>query len=276
MTREEYIAKQSALLASIRTNVQEYNSEYGALHFDKASVINATIEKDVSEYNDIAQMLCFDECAKSEDPMKAAILKLHYEVIGIKDTMVGDEVKVLKRVVVGDPDAEDPAPKYKQIDLLKLQKFIKDRDGVKIGHESNWNNQIERLNMLFALDCAVELGKGQEFINEMSSCYALKEASKGIDFGVKNPKAGTPISNTGLLKAVKAVVTAMIGPEFGEKVLTHDVRFLKKVSAKKSRKELTVQCANHRFMRGYIMEVCYRIMTDASYDVEYKRVKSKK
>ena len=276
MTREEYIARQSALLASIRSNVQEYNTEYGALHFDKASVINATIEKDVGEYNDIAQMLCFDECAKSEDPMKSAILKLHYEVIGVKDTMVGEEVKTLKRVVVGDPEAEDPTPKYKQIDLLKLQKFVKERDGIKIGHESNWNNQVERLNMLFALDCAVELGKGQEFIDEMSSCYALKEASKGIDFGVKNPKAGTPISNTGLLKAVKAVVTAMIGPEFGEKVLTHDVRYLKKVSAKKSRKELTVQCSNHRFMRGYVMEVCYRIMTDASYDVEYKRVKSKK
>lgn len=275
MTREEYIAKQGTLLASIRANVQEYNSEYGELHFDKATVINAAIEKDVNEYNDIAQMLCFDECAKSEDPMKSAILALHYQVIGVKDTMVGDEVKVLKRVVVGDPDSEDPQPKYKQIDLLKLQKYCKDHYDHKIGHETNWNNQVERLNMLFALDCAVELGKGQEFINEMSSCYALKDASRDIDFGVKNPKAGTPISNTGLLKAVKAVVTAMIGPEFGEKVLTHDVRFLKKVSAKKSRKELTVQCANHRFMRGYIMEVCYRIMTEGSYDVDYKRVKAK-
>lgn len=275
MTREDYLNRQNELLAAVRADVQEYNSAYGEKRFDDASAINANIEKKLDEYNSIAQMLCFDACAKAEDPMKAAVLTLHFPIIGIKDTMIGDEVKVLKRVIIGDPEAEDATPKYKQIDLLKLQKYVKDREGHGIGHEANWNNQAERLNLLFALDCAVEIGKGQEFINEMSECYAVKDASRDIDFGVKNPKAGTPISNTGLLKAVKAVVTAMVGPEFGDKVLTHDVRFLKIVSAKKSRKELTVQCANHRFMRAYLMEVCNRIMTDGVYDVDYKRVKGK-
>ena len=275
MTREDYLNKQATLLASIRTSVQDYNAAYGEKRFDDASTINAKIEKDVDEYNSIAQMLCFDACSKAEDPMKAAILTLHFPIIGIKDTMIGDEVKVLKRVISGDPDAEDATPKYKQIDLLKLQKYVKDREGHGIGHEANWNNQVERLNLLFGLDCAVEIGKGQEFIDEMKDCYAVKEASREIDFGVKNPKAGTPISNTGLLKAVKAVVTAMAGPEVGEKVLTHDVRFLKIVSAKKSKKELAIQCANHRYMRGYLMEVCNRIMTDGIYDVDYKRVKGK-
>ena len=275
MTREEHVNNQATLLAGIRANVQEYNSAYGEKRFDDASSINAKIEKDVDEYNSIAQMLCFDELSKAEDPMKAACLTLHFPIIGIKDTMIGDEVKILKRVVIGDPDAEDATPKYKQIDLLKLQKYVKDRGGRGIGHEANWNNQAERLNLLFALDCAVEIGKGQEFINEMSDCYAIKDASREIDFGVKNPKAGTPISNTGLLKAVKAVITAMIGEEFGGKVLTHDVRFLKICSAKKSRKELTVQCANSRYMRGYLMEICNRIMTDGVYDVDYKRVKTK-
>ena len=277
MTREELIQKQGELLTAIRADIQEYNSEYGEKHFDKAAEISAKIEKNVGEYNGIAQVLCFEELANSEDPMKSAILTLHYPVIGVKDAAVAisDEVKITKRVIVGDPDDENPELKYKQIDLLKLQKWIKDTRGHKICHEANWNNQIERLNLLFALDCAVELNKGEEFLKTMRECYALKEASKNIDFGVSNPKAGTPISNKGLLKAVTAVVTAMIGPEFGEKVLTHDVRFLKKVSAKKSRKELTVACANHRYMRGYIMEVCHRIMTEGSYDVEYKAVKSK-
>ena len=275
MTREEHVNNQATLLARIRANVQEYNSAYGEKRFDDAASINATIEKDIDEYNSISQMLCFDELSKTEDPMKAACLALHFPIIGIKDTMIGDEVKILKRVVIGDPDAEDATPKYKQIDLLKLQKYVKDREGHGIGHEANWNNQVERLNLLFALDCAVSIGKGQEFIDEMSECYAVKDASREIDFGVKNPKAGTPISNTGLLKAVKAVITAMVGEELGDKVLTHDVRFLKICSTKKSRKELTVQCANHRYMRGYLMEICYRIMTDGVYDVDYKRVKAK-
>ena len=275
MTREEYIQKQETLLAGIRTNVQDYNAAYGEKRLDDAATLNAAIEKDVDEWNGISQMLCFDACSKAEDPMKAACLTMHFPVIGIKDTLVGDEVKVAKRVIVGDPDAEDATPKYKSIDLLKLHKYVKDRDGHGIGHEKNWYNQAERLNLLFSLDCAVEIGKGQEFIKEMTECYAIKEASRTIDFGVKNPKAGTPISNTGLLKAVKAVVTAMIGPEYTDKVLTHDVRFLKIVSAKKSKKELTVQCANHRYMREYLMEVCNRIMTEGVYDVDYKKVKGK-
>jgi len=276
MTKAEYIKKQQDLLASIRKNLQEYNSEYNQNHFDKAVVISATIDKDVAEYNSIAQVLCFDECASAEDPMRAAILMLHYPVISVKDVMIGDEVKVAKRVIIGDPDDDEQKPKYKAIDLLKFQKYVKEHKGVKIGYEPDWNNKVERLNYLFALDCAVELNMGEKFIAEMSDCYAIKEASKNIDFGVKNPKAGTPISNTNLLKALKAVITAMIGPEYAAMAMTHDVRYLKKVSAKKSRKELTVACANHRFMRGYVAEVCYRIMTEGSYDVEYKKVDPKK
>ena len=177
MTREDYVSKQSTLLAGIRSKVQDFNEAYGDKRFDEATTINAAIEKDVDEYNSIAQMLCFDDCAKAEDPMKSAILTLHFPVIGIKDTTIGEDVKILKRIIVGDPEADDATPKYKQIDLLKLQKYVKDRTGNGIGHEANWNNQVERLNLLFALDCAVEIGKGQEFINEMSDCYAVKDAS---------------------------------------------------------------------------------------------------
>ena len=268
MTREDYQKKLEQLEACIRTKVQEYNAAYGEKRFDDAAKINAETEKAIAESNSIAQMLCFDECANSDDPMIAAILKLDYPVVGIRDTLEGEgEVKTLVRVF-----AED---KRSKIDLLKLDKYVRDRGGKGIGHDPNWKFMVERLNLLFAMDCAVEIGKGQEFINEMSECYAVKEASRDIDFGVKNPKAGTPISNTGLLKAVKAVVTAMVGEEFGEKTLTHDVRFLKLVCAKKSKKALAIQCANHKYMRGYLMEVCNRIITGSVYDVEYKRVKGK-
>jgi len=268
MTREDYLNKLGQLEGSIRTNVQEYNTAYGEKRYEDAIKLTASIEKDISEYNSIAQMLCFDECANSDDPMITAVLKLDFPAIGVRDTLEGDgEIKNLVREVVDD--------KRKKIDLLKLDKYVRDRGGKGIGHDTNWKYMAERLNLLFAMDCAVEIGKGEEFIKEMSECYAVKEASREIDFGVKNPKAGTPISNTGLLKAVKAVVTAMVGEEYGAKVLTHDVRFLKMVSAKKSKKALALQCANHRYMREYLMEVCNRVITGSVYDVEYKRVKGK-
>lgn len=268
MTREDYQKKLEELKASVETQVQEYNAAYGDKKFDEAAKINAATEKAIEEHNSITQMLCFEDCLAAADPMIAACLKLTYPVIAVKDTFEGEgEIKVLKRIVVSD--------KEKQIDLIKLEKFSKDRQRGSIGHDPKWNNMVERLNLLFAMDCAVEIGKGEEFIKEMHDCYAIKEASREIDFKVKDPKAGTPISNTSLLKAVSATVTAMIGEDFGKRTLTHDVRFLKIASAKKSRKALTIQCANHKFMRGYLMEVCNRIMTDGKYDVEYKRIKGK-
>lgn len=266
MTREEYAAKLEQLKAEVEKQVTAYNEAYGDKQFDKASEINAATEKNIAEHNSIAQMLCFYGILDTEDPMVTACLKLSFPVIAVKDTFEGEgEIKILKRVMVSD--------KEKQIDLLKLEKFAKDRGRENIGHDPLWNNMIERLNLLFAMDCAVEIGKGEEFIREMHDCFAIREASRDINFGVKDPKAGTPISNTALLKAVSATVSAMIGEESGKKALTHDVRFLKIASAKKSRKALTIQCANNKYMRGYLMEVCNRILTDGKYDVEYKRIK---
>ena len=275
MTREEYQAKQAERLASCRGNVQDYNAAIGEKRYDDAAAINAKIDEDVAEYNLIAQKLCFDECAQAEDPMRAAVLKLAYPVIGVKDTMTGDEVKIAKRVIIGDPDDEDSKAKLQTIDPLKLQKYCKDHYNKGIGHAENWNNMVERLNMLFALDCAVKLGKTQEFLTDMASCIYVKEASRQLDLGIKNPEAGKPVSNTGLLNAVKAVITGMIGEEFGNRALTHDVKFLKIATAKKSRKALTIQCSTSKYMRGYMMEVCHRVMTGKVYDVDYKKVKEK-
>ena len=273
-TREEYVADLQTIEQAVRKQVREYNTAYADGKFDEVKKINAETEKEISNYAEIAQMLCFDECAGAENPMIAAVLTLSYPVITIRDKVEGDgEVKTLKREFVEDENGN--LTKYKTIDLLKFERYVKDRTGHGIGADPKWSFMIERLNLLFALDCAVGLGKGQEFIDEMKDCYAINEASKEINFGVKDPKAGTPISNTGLLKAVSAVVTAMIGEEYGKKALTHDVKFLKIASAKKSKKALTIQCANHKFMRSYLAEVCNRIITGGVYDVEYKKVKAK-
>ncbi len=43
------------------------------------------------------------------------------------------------------------------------------------------------------------------------------------------------------------------------------------VYSRKNRKALTVTCANHKYMRGYVMEICNRIITDKAYEVDYKK-----
>lgn len=265
MTKEEYQSKLAELEASVRDNVAKYNVAYGAKKLDEAAELSAKIDKDVEEHGSIAQKLCFEHLIEQPDPMLAACLTLTYDTIAVKDVLEGEgEIKTLKRDVVD---------KAKQIDLLKLEKFSKDRIGKTIGHDAKWNNMVERLNLMFALDCAVTIGKGADFLKTMGDTYVIQEASKEINFGVKNPKAGTPISNTALIKAVSAVVTAMIGEDYGKRTLTHDVKFLKIACARKSKKALTIQCANHKLMRAYLMEVCNRIATGGVYDVDYKKRK---
>ncbi len=269
MTKEQYQNKLEELSEKINAHVQEYNALYGEQKIDEAGKVNAETEKEVDEYNQISQTLCFDDCCEAADPMMAAVLKLSFPVVSVRDTFEGEgEHKVLKRIRT-DRD--------RQIDPLKLQKYAKENKHLDggIGKDKQWNNMIDRLNLLFSMDCAVEIGKRDEFLNEMKDCYAINQISKDIDLGVKDPKAEKPISNTGLLKAVSKTVSAMIGEEYGKKVLTHDVRFLKIASAQKSKKALTVQCANPKKMRGFLMEVCNRIVTDGKYDVDYKKIKNK-
>jgi len=46
------------------------------------------------------------------------------------------------------------------------------------------------------------------------------------------------------------------------------------IYSKKSRKALTVTCANHRYFVNYLAEICHRIVTPgATYEVEFKAKK---
>ena len=123
---------------------------------------------------------------------------------------------------------------------------------------------VEKFNMLLTAQKAVDLGINPKEINDS---YAMSEIAKGWDLG-KNPA-----SKTNILKTLRGIVTAMLGEEFANKVTSHDVNFLLSVYSRKSRKALTVTCANHKYMRGYVMEICHRVVTDKGYEVDYKKAK---
>lgn len=81
-----------------------------------------------------------------------------------------------------------------------------------------------------------------------------------------------PASKTNLLKSLQVVITAMLGGDY--KPTSHDVNYLLSIYSKKSRKALTVTCANHRYFVNYLAEICHRIVTPgAAYDVEFKAKK---
>ncbi|MDO5546911.1 MAG: hypothetical protein Q4F79_00285 [Eubacteriales bacterium] len=249
MTRAEKENRLQVLKALAEEKVKEYNEAMQDGKFDEVSKLDTEITDTVNEYTSIVRDMCFEDCAASDDPMMAAVTALSFMTIGVKDTKKGDEKLPVREVI----------EKERQIDLLKLHKFV---DG-GIGHNKEWVYMIEKFNLLMTCQKAKDLGVDPTAINDS---YAMSEIAKGYDLG-KNPA-----SKTNLLKTLTAIVQAMVGDEY--KPVSHDVNFLLSVYSRKSRKALTVTCANHKYMRGYIMEICHRIVTGKTYEVDYKRARN--
>lgn len=248
MTRQEKVAKMQELRASVEANVKAYNDANQNARFEEVSKLDTSIQEAVNEYTSIARDICFEDCAATDDPMMTAIKTLEYTTIGVKDSKKGDDKIPVREVI----------EKERQIDLLKLHKFV---DG-GIGKDKNWAYMIEKLNMLMTAQKAVDLGIDPKDINDS---YAMNKISREYNLG-KNPA-----SKTNLLKTLTLIVQAMIGEEY--KPVSHDVNFLLSVYSRKSRKALTVTCANHKYMRGYMMEICHRIVMGKTYDIDYKKMK---
>lgn len=249
MTRAEKEAKLKELRATVEEKVKAYNEAMQDGKFDDVQKLDTEITDSVNEYTSVVRDMCFEDCAASDDPMMTAVTLLSFMTIGVKDTKKGDEKLPVREVI----------EKERQIDLLKLHKFV---DG-GIGHDKEWAYMIEKFNLLMTCQKAKDLGIDPTAINDS---YAMSEIAKGYDLG-KNPA-----SKTNLLKTLTAIVQAMVGEEY--KPVSHDVNFLLSVYSRKSRKALTVTCANHKYMRGYVMEICHRIVTGKTYEVDYKKVRN--
>lgn len=252
-TREEYQAE----LAQLRENAENAAKEYNAAFHDgkvkEANDAAAVIEKAIGEYTEIAEMLAFDHCIKSDNPMITAVTLLTFQTIAAKDNKQGEGAAAITVREIVD--------KEKAIDLKKLHKKV---DG-GIGADKNWIFMVEQLNMCMTAQRAQDLGYSADQLKDINDSYAMSDIARGIKLG-KNP-----CSNTQMLKSLQAIVTAMLGE--GYKATSHDVVFLKSVYAKKGRAALAVSCANHSNFRKYIAEVCHRIVLDKVYTVEFKRAK---
>ena len=256
LTKAELREKAEALTEVYNNEVQSGNfnpmMEYPSETTDGATVtvpVREVIEQSVNEHTFIAREECFNALKATNDPMLEAVKQLTFPTIRIVDKKVGEEAKIPVSSIENSEKA---------IDLLKLHKAVKGG----IGKDAKWPAMIEKLNFLMTAQKAVDLGINPKAINDS---YAMSDIAKQIDLGK------TPTSKTNLLKTVQSIVTAMIGEEY--KAVSHDVNFLMSVYSRKNRKALTVTCANHKYMRQYLMEICHRIVEGKSYDVDYKKAK---
>lgn len=248
MANEKKITTKAELRAKAEDLVLKYNEAIQNGDFNTANKLDAEIEQAVNEHTAIAREECFDRLKATPDPMLAAVRELSFMTIRAKDTKVGEE-KIPVRII---EDSE------KAIDLLKLHKACPGG----IGKDEKWAAMIEKLNFLMTAQKAVDLGIDPKAINDS---YAMSEIARQIDMGK------TPTSKTNLLKTVQSIIDAMIGEEY--KAVSHDVNFLMSVYSRKNRKALTVSCANHKYMRQYMMEICHRIVEGKTYILDYKQAK---
>lgn len=244
MTKEQGTAKLAELREIVDNQVKAYNDANQNGRVEEAVKADKAMTDAINEYTATVRDMCFEECKATDDPMLTAVKTLSYITIAVKDEKKDDD-KVPVRTIV---DRE------KQIDLLKLDKFCGG-----IGADPNWMHVAQKMNFLLTAQKARDLGLDPKKVNDS---YAMSEIARQFEMG-KNPT-----SKTNLLKTLQVVVTAMVGD--GYKATSHDVNFLLSVYSKKNRKALTVSCANHRNFRGYMMEVCHRIVTGKSYELEYK------
>jgi len=245
MTREESTAKLAELRSAAENLCKTYNEAIQNGKYEEASKADAAITEKVNEYTATVRDMCFAECKAAPDPMLKAVQILSFVTIGVKDEKKGDD-KVPVRSIV---------EKERQIDLLKLHKFCG-----SIGANENWAHIAMKMNFLLTAQKCVDLGIDPKAVNDS---YSMSEIARDFDMG-KNPT-----SKTNLLRTLQTVVTAMLGE--GYKATSHDVNYLMSVYSKKNRAALTVTCANHRFFRNYLAEVCHRIVTPgACYAVDYR------
>lgn len=247
MTREENTAKLATLRSEAEALVKEYNEAIQTGKFEEASKVDGKLTEKVNEYTATVRDMCFEDCKNTANPMLTAVTTLSYVTIGTKDEQKGDD-KVPVRSVV---DKERP------IDLFKLDKYCGG-----IGADKNWLHIAQKMNLLLTAQKATDLGLDPKAVHDS---YAMSEIAREFDMG-KNPT-----SKTNLLRTLQTVITAMLGE--GYKATSHDVNFLLSVYSKKNRKALTVTCANHRYFRNYMAEICHRIVTGKAYELDYKTKK---
>lgn len=247
MTKEESVAKLASLRETAETLTKQYNEAVQTGNFETAGKADLEIANAVNEYTSVSRDACFDECKSTDDPMMAAVKMLTFTTIAAKDEKVSED-KIPVRTIV---DKEKP------IDLLKLDKYCGG-----IGSDEKWVYALQKMNMLLTAQKAVDLGLDPKAVNDS---YSMSEIARELDMGK------SPTSKTNLLKTLQTVVSAMIGDDY--KATSHDVNFLMSVYSRKNRKALTVSCANHRSFCAYLAEICHRIVTEKSYELDYKTKK---
>ena len=230
------------------TALASYNAALAVKDLDALREAEDAIEKAEKEFAEAAECATFAICKAEERPLIMAA-KIHsYRVI--KHKPLREE-----KIVVGLEKSEREKP----IDLARLAK--------QCGLPTLWTNDVEGLNQILTLRVAQEMGASAAELKSISKSYFMSKATDAMETGK------TPTSNTQLVKTLQSICDKILG-ENAVRVNNHDIAYIVAAHTKKGRGKISVNTANHDFMRRLVLDVLHRCVTGAMYEVEYKKNKA--
>jgi len=262
------------VLAEMQRIIDETNAKLKTAKDDDIEGIVAKckgkIDPLAKEYKLAAEFEHYDTLAKTaiDSKQNAIILAVTTASYMVK-VMVAEVDEATKKITKVELD-DKPA----RIDLAGFDRVYIKNAKKSAAADARWTYAMQKLNQLFCLYQAEQIGVSKSFIEET---YYLKEKAKEIELG-KNPT-----SNSKLLGAVQDVVD-MLAYSKNEKTgnntykaTSHDVGYLKSVYARVSSKnELSVSVMNDRRFMDAIVRMMKRIATNGTYGVDgYKVIKKK-
>lgn len=251
-------------ISDINADILARIGTYNAIINDKSTKaadiekLNAETSELEKEYARAAHHAAALELLNNDAPMLAAAMALTFETVKHKDKE--DENGVKSRELV---TAERP------LDFAALESFFVER-GKKFGTESTWAYKVAAFNRLLCMRTAQSIGADVKTVAEK---FATPTQARDINLGK------TPTSNTQLLKQLQMIIDSMLYVE-GEKgniykANSHDVGYLLSLYAKKGRGVLSVAAARPKYLEKLIAEILHRIVTEKSYNIEFKEKKER-
>lgn len=251
----------SVIESEIKENIIAYNEAMDNGNFNamtEADSKQSVLEK---EYAQLAEVVCYSDLKKKDNPMLAAVIAYGFNVIGHKD------VKTIEKTVEDGEEktititTREITVKEKQIDLIKFDNY----GGKTVSVNPSWKYELQSLNQLFCIRTAEDMG-----VDFDCASYYMDKIARRIE------KGETPVSNTAMLEALQNLVDMIIfeGEDKNKyRANSRDVTAILKQYTKSGKSRLGIAVAKHNFFARIIGKVLYRIATGEQYTLEYKTSK---
>lgn len=264
----DYSAEKARLMEEITQKVASYNEAMQLGEFRTMKRLDDELRTAIKDYTSFAEKECFDALLEAKNPMVAAAVILAFPTVKIKDDKDADTGEVTRIIT----DVQ------KSIDPLRLHKRAKDG----IGAVRNWSHMVELFNYALTARQSEQLGIPAAGIRD---CYAMSKIARELECFKLTGEGIDPTSDDALREDLQTLVDAMLGEGFElekkiikdangeEKEIYPDVNYLVTIYSKKGRGALEVACANHKYLRLYILGICHKLVTGDGYTVTYKKEK---